>query len=223
MPRPRWSKAAVATAGVAAGLAGALTGLPPAPATAAAQTATPIKHLVVIFGENVSFDHYFGTYPHAANTDGTPFTARPGTPKVNGLEQGHLLTDNPNHFDDGTTANPQRLGPAQAVTCDQDHGYTDEQKAFDGGKMDLFVQHTDREKCAAAGYTEPGLVMDYYDGNTVTALWNYAQRFAMSDNSYNTTFGPSTPGALNLVSGQTGARSTTPPPAGPRARCRAAR
>ena len=31
----------------------------------------PIKHLVVIFDENVSFDHYFGTYPKAANTDGT--------------------------------------------------------------------------------------------------------------------------------------------------------
>ena len=28
-------------------------------------TATPIKHLVVIFQENVSFDHYFGTYPNA--------------------------------------------------------------------------------------------------------------------------------------------------------------
>ncbi len=45
--------------------------------------------------------------------------------------------------------------------------------------------------------------MDYYDGNTVTALWNYAQHFAMSDNFYDTEFGPSTPGALNLVSGQT--------------------
>ncbi len=45
--------------------------------------------------------------------------------------------------------------------------------------------------------------MGYYDGNTVTGLWNYAQNFAMSDNSYDTTFGPSTPGALNLVSGQT--------------------
>jgi len=46
--------------------------------------------------------------------------------------------------------------------------------------------------------------MGYYDGNTVTALWNYAQAFALSDNSYGTTFGPSTPGALNLISGQTG-------------------
>ena len=44
--------------------------------------------------------------------------------------------------------------------------------------------------------------MGYYDGNTVTALWNYAQHFALSDNSWTTTFGPSTPGALNLISGQ---------------------
>ena len=49
------------------------------------RTATPIKHLVVIFDENNSFDHYFGTYPYAANTDGTPFHAKPGTPTVNGL------------------------------------------------------------------------------------------------------------------------------------------
>ena len=45
--------------------------------------------------------------------------------------------------------------------------------------------------------------MGYFDGGTTTALWNYAQHFAMSDNSYGTTFGPSTVGALNLVSGQT--------------------
>ena len=51
--------------------------------------------------------------------------------------------------------------------------------------------------------TDKSLPMGYYDGNTVTALWNYAQNFAMSDNSFGTTFGPSTPGALNLVSGQT--------------------
>jgi phospholipase C len=30
-------------------------------------TTTPIKHLVVIFGENISFDHYFGAYPKATN------------------------------------------------------------------------------------------------------------------------------------------------------------
>jgi phospholipase C len=72
--------------------------------------------------------------------------------------------------------------------------------------MDKFVENTSTDACGAAGdprYRAPGLTMDYYDGNTVTGLWNYAQHFAMSDNSYSDTFGPSTPGALNLVSGQT--------------------
>lgn len=46
----------------------------------APSTATPIKHVVVLFDENVSFDHYFGTYPQAANTDGTKFKAAKNTP-----------------------------------------------------------------------------------------------------------------------------------------------
>ncbi|MDQ6936320.1 MAG: alkaline phosphatase family protein [Actinomycetota bacterium] len=174
-------------------------------ATAGPATATPIKHLVVIFQENVSFDHYFGTYPHAANPAGEPaFRAAAGTPKVNGLTRA-LLTANPN------TANPQRLDRSQALTCDQDHDYTAEQKAFHRGLMDKFVQNTQVTDCTAPEVSKPGLVMDYYDGNTVTGLWNYAQHFAMSDNSYGTTFGPSTPGAINLVSGQThGGYAVTP-------------
>src|SRR5208282_5357249 len=48
-----------------------------------------------------------------------------------------------------------------------------------------------------------GLVMSYFDGNTVTALWNYAQNFVLSDNSYGSTFGPSTVGLMKLMAGQT--------------------
>jgi phospholipase C len=49
-------------------------------------TATPIKHLVVIFQENVSFDHYFATYPVALNPPGEPFFRVSGDrPSVNGL------------------------------------------------------------------------------------------------------------------------------------------
>ncbi len=157
-----------------------------------AKTATPIKHLVVIFQENIAFDHYFGTYPYAQNPAGEPkFTAKAKTPSVNGLSQS-LLTNNPN------LANPRRLDRSEALTCDQDHDYKAEQQAFDHGLMDKFVQYTSGGSCK-----DPSIVMDYYDGNTVTGLWNYAQNFALSDNSYGTTFGPSTPGALNLISGQT--------------------
>ncbi len=165
-------------------------------ASASAST-TPIKHLVVIFQENVSFDHYFGTYPNALNLAGEPsFKAAPNTPSVNGLSEA-LLTNNPN------SANPTRLDRSQPVTCDQDHNYKDEQSAFDHGLMDKFVQTLNGSSC-----TDKSIVMDYYDGNTVTALWNYAQHFAMSDNSFGSTFGPSTPGALNLIAGQTHGATT---------------
>jgi phospholipase C len=176
-------------------------------ATANAQTTTPIKHVVVIFDENASYDHYFGTYPNATNTDGEPFYASPNTPDVQdtaGLTT-QLLTHNPN------ASNPQRLDPDNindVLTCDQNHDYTPEQNAFDGGKMDQF-EATDGT--ATASGTSPtgqacsaSTVMDYYDGNTVTALWNYANAYAMSDNYFDTEFGPSTVGALDVTSGNTG-------------------
>jgi phospholipase C len=53
-----------------------------------------------------------------------------------------------------------------------------------------------------AGVTTTAFVMGYFDGNTVTGLWNYAQYFALNENSYTSQFGPSTPGAINLIAGQ---------------------
>jgi phospholipase C len=111
---------------------------------------------------------------------------------VNGFTDA-LLNNNQN------LANPFRLGRTQVVTCDQDHNYQAEQQAFDGGLMDKFVQFTGN---GGAGCMA-NQVMAYFDGNVVTALWNYAQNYAMSDNSFGTTFGPSAVGAVNLVSGQT--------------------
>ncbi len=197
--RHRFLPMGAAAVAAALGLSGG-GGLPQARASA---TATPIEHVVVIFQENVSFDHYFATYPNATNPAGEPrFDAAPDTPTVNGLT-GALLTNNPN------STNPFRLPRSRALTCDMDHNYTDEQKAFDSGLMDKFVEFVGR----SGTHCQPGGidVMGYYDGNTVTALWNYAQHFAMNDNSFSSTFGPSTPGALNLVSGQThGATLTSP-------------
>jgi len=181
-------------------------------------TRTPIKHVVIIFQENASFDHYFATYPDAKNSDGTPFTAHEDTPTVNGLTDGNsrfpervnvgLHDFNPNvqvgppsGLDPNGDANPFRMRHDQIVTCSNNHDYKGEQMATDSGFMDKFPQNNvNGAGCALDGST----VMGYFDGNTVTAMWNWAQRFAISDNSWGTTYGPSTPGALNLVSGQTG-------------------
>ncbi len=197
----------LATRALAADPVGATA--PADPSIAEDVTATPIRHLVIIFNENISFDHYFATYPKAANPAGEPaFTAAPGTPEVNGLLQHDLLTSNPNftNKENGADAvNPFRLDRAQAATADQNHAYTAEQQAYDGGKADLFPKYTGKGSAGGPGaFGTKGQVMGYFDGNTVTALWNYAQHFAMSDNAWTDTYGPSTPGALEVVSGQTG-------------------
>jgi phospholipase C len=181
-------------------------------------TATPIKHVIVVFGENISFDHYFGTYPNAAG-----FTPAPGTPVANNLSTPldplnnfaplvgvDLLNNNPTAANplNGTSAiNPFLLsGAAQAWTPDMGHNYKPEQQASNGGAMDLFPDFTGTAgppPNAPPAASTTGLVMAHYDATTVSAYWSWAQNFAMSDNSWTTVFGPSTPGVMNLVSGQT--------------------
>ena len=70
--------------------------------------------------------------------------------------------------------------------------------------MDRFVQFTSGN-CAIPGAsdTSPGIGMDYYDGNTATGLWNYAQHYGMSDNSWDATFGPTMIGSLNMFGATT--------------------
>ena len=192
------------------------------------RTATPIKHVVVIFQENVSFDHYFGTYPKAMNLAGeTPFAASQHTPKVNNLvnplDVNHnfgplagvdLLNHNPNSNPNAPAApnnnkisgagasNPFRLSPSQALTADQGHNESPEESAYNNGLMDGFPAFVGTAGPPPTGIGTKALVMGYFDGNTVTAMWNYAQHFALNDNNYTTQFGPSTPGAINLISGQ---------------------
>src|SRR5215472_2930127 len=146
MRRPRLIYAiGVATATLAfmtGGVAAASSGHQAAPAAA---PATAIKHLVVIFDENISFDHYFGTYPFAPNPAGEPaFHATAGTPTVNGLYSnigtsgptGPLLSSNPNE------SNPLRLDRNDPMTCDQGHGYSSEQLAADHGAEDAYPANT---------------------------------------------------------------------------------
>ena len=98
--------------------------------------ATPIKHMVVIFPENISFDHYFGTYPHATNPPGEPkFVASPNTPMVNGLSPGASHPQCERCESGERRGCDQSISPrsSQAATADQDHAYTPEQMAFHAG------------------------------------------------------------------------------------------
>jgi phospholipase C len=183
------------------------------------KTKTKIKHLVVIFNENRSFDHYFGTYPFALNPPGEPaFVPAKDTPIPNNfISHPELLTANPNlnPANGAGATNPFRLDRSQSNTASQSHNYTNEQKAFDNGNADLFPLNVGSDfisgltnlnapaPLGSPAFNTTGQTMGFFDGNTVTAMWNYAQNFAMSDNAWSDTFGPSTPGLLNMFAGQT--------------------
>jgi phospholipase C len=187
-----------------------------------------IKHVVVVFQENVSFDRYFGTYPKALNPSGeTPFTASKDTPKVNNLATRldmnknfkplagiDLLNNNansnpnaaaaPNNSKTNSASNPFRLSPSQAITADQGHNEGREESAYDNGKMDGFPAYVGNGSIGGKS-----LVMGNYDGNTVTALWNYAQHFASNDNNCTTRFCPLNATRAQPVSGQTNSFAET--------------
>jgi phospholipase C len=119
---------------------------------AAPTTTTPIKYVVVIFQENNSFDHYFGTYPNALCPAGTassaaicfqfpasgesPFVPLPNTPSVNGITPA---------VSNVSAVPPFRLDRSQAVTCDQDNAYNAEQNAYNSGAVNLFPANASLE------------------------------------------------------------------------------
>jgi phospholipase C len=139
-------------------------------------TTTPIKHLVVIFQENVSFDHYFGTYPYDVNpTTGAQSLFRAGAVDPIGINNyianPTLLTTNPNAQNtlnnappaaghsvpvrSGGAVNPFLLVRAAATTDDQDHSYPAEQRAFDAGAMDPFPHYAGQGSAYSASSTNP--------------------------------------------------------------------
>lgn len=177
------------------------------------KTTTPIKYVVVIFQENNSFDHYFGTYPNALYPSGQPVSAQypagespfvplPNTPSINGITPA---------ISNLNAVAPFRLDRSQALTCDNNNGYNAEQIAYNSGQVNQFATTSGTGKDPNGNPCTPDLSMGYYDGNTVTALWNYAQYFAMSDNYFDTEFGVTEEGHQNLVAGQTHTASTNLP------------
>jgi len=220
---------------------------PTTPTTTAAlgTPVTPVQHLIVIFGENISYDHYYGTYPsvaysaanpaNAKEIDQTNFSATATAPANNNLvaplnpstwaplASPTLLGANPNSatgsgaaYNGANAVNPFLLWNDQAATADQNHSAKPEQIAYDNGLVDQFPGSTGTTSTVPAPVSSDttadltkGQVMGYFDGTTVTALWNYSQNFAMNDNAYTSQFGPSTPGALNLISGQTNGLAQT--------------
>jgi phospholipase C len=165
-----------------------------------------VKYVFVIFQENRSFDSYFGSFPGANGLFSQPASQTLGfTQPIMGVD-GKM-----------GTITPFRLGPDQyaADLDDVDHAHinmAEKMHVVDHeAKMDRFAL-LEEQKYVKKGTTKPTLMarqfgeldMAYEDCDTIPFLWNYAARFVLFDNFFQSTIGPSTPNAIAMIAGETG-------------------
>ena len=182
-------RAAVAVAAVGAGCACVAA---VAQASPIDDTLARIRHIVVIYAENRSFDNLYGLFPGADGVGQAPKEAgtqrdRDGSvlpvlpPVWNGAGPdfdprfGTALPNGPFRIDEP----PARLAPSLA-TRDLMHRYYQNIEQIDGGRNDRFAAVSD------AG----GLTMGYYDGSAL-ALWQLAREFTLADHFFMGAFGGS--------------------------------
>ena len=170
--------------------------------------------MFVIFNENNSFDHEYGTFPG-----------------VNGLfsdgQNPRSAADTPGFYQTYTDVNgaihkvqPFRVGPQQNATFvdSTDHSHTGL-----AAKLNVVRRRRRRwmasprtnttRKAGSAATAAPrqakatefaNLVMSHVDCDTIPFFWQCANRFTIFDNIFATEDTPSTPNAIAMIAGQSG-------------------
>ncbi len=187
-----------------------------------------IKYVFVLFQENRSFDFYFGTYPGAKGLFSQPASETPGfkQPIVN--VDGSVSLISPFKIPQSVTA----TGGSTVLLYPEDTDSVNHGHAAIDAKLDLNannVAQNDRYAFTEEGlsgtlsynsttgtYSYSGplpslaqkqkgeLVVSHVDCDTAPFLWNYADKFTLFDNFFDTVIGPSTPNAIAMFSGQSG-------------------
>jgi phospholipase C len=183
-----------------------------------------IKYVFVLFQENRSFDFYFGTYPGANGLFSQPAAETPGftQPIVN--TDGTVSLISPFKIPQSvtaTTGSTVLLYPEDTDSVNHGHAAIDEKLDLNAGNVAqndryAFTEEGLKGTLSADGTTYTGplptlaqkqkgeLVVSHVDCDTAPFLWNYADRFTLFDNFFDTVIGPSTPNAIAMIAGQSG-------------------
>jgi phospholipase C len=189
-----------------------------------------IKYVFVIFQENRSFDHYFGTYPGAdglfsrpaaatlgftqaiRNTDGTYGTISPFLIPRTVIDRNGKAV--PIYPEDTASVDHSHLGmvnsahfAADRKTAGNDAYALDEERLGYDAAGAIVATATGAAPTANPSLAQKQmaeLTMGHLDCDTIPFLWQYADRFTLFDNFHQTTIGPSTPNAIAMIAGQSG-------------------
>lgn len=178
-----------------------------------------IRYVFVLFQENRAFDFYFASYPGAdgiysrpadqiagftqplVNVDGTiatisPFKIPMTIKDVNGktvpLYPWDIASSNHGH-----TAIAHKLDlDKDGIARNDRYAVTEEGLALIDGKPSK-LPTLERKQFGE-------LVMSHIDCDAAPFMWQYADRFALFDQFFDTVVGPSGPNAIAMISGQSG-------------------
>ncbi len=180
-----------------------------------------IKYVFVLFQENRSFDFYFGSYPGAngiyQQANGSPANpAGYNQPFV--TSSGQVTTIHPFKIPNAVRdvhGNQVPLYPADIASVD--HSHTGMNKSLhdvngvaqnDGYALDnegvSIINGVPSVTPTLAASQMGELAMSHIDCDVAGFLWNYADRFTLFDNFFDTIIGPSTPNAIAMIAGQSG-------------------
>jgi phospholipase C len=192
-----------------------------------------VKYVFVIFHENESFDHYFGTFPGA---DGL-FTAPPGrkpAKKTPSFVQEYLDTNldvakispfllpqavttaggsivpvypadeiSVDHSHQGM-ANSLHIDPATGFAANDRYALDQEGLTTDSSGNIVTPSGASPTSITLAQQQKAEIDIGHIDCDTIPFMWAWASRFALFDNFHQTIVGPSTPNAIAIIAGQSG-------------------
>ncbi len=169
-----------------------------------------VKYVFVLFNENESFDHEYGTFPgvNGLYSDGRRARVAPTN------TQSYTDVNGGSH-----SVTAFRIGPQQNATFmdSVDHSHTglasklhvvDGAPRMDGFSQDEYSKYAKSSSASSAqqkqGAQFASLVMSHIDCDTIPFFWQYANRFTIFDNIFATEDTPSTPNAVAMLAGQAG-------------------
>ncbi|MEL9970804.1 MAG: alkaline phosphatase family protein [Metallosphaera sp.] len=158
-------------------------------------TATPIKHVVILMLENHAFDSLFGTYPFGypvIENNITLSLMRPVNYIYNVSLLQELINDRGNvswiSLPDGNGV----LHPYYAnstVLKDPVEGYVNYHEDWNWGKMNGFVNGSGPQSLAYVSYEQ------------VPVLWDYAEEYVLFDNYFSATLSVTVPNRIAMITG----------------------
>ena len=192
-----------------------------------------VKYVFVIFHENESFDHYFGTYPGANGL----FSAPPGAAPANAMPSfvqkyldtslntvtispflmpqavttggGQIVPIYPadlisvDHSHQGM-ANSLHVDPTAGVAANDRYAMDQESLTTDGAGNIVTKTGAAPTAVTLAQKQKAETDISHIDCDTIPFMWSWAKQFVLFDNFHQTIVGPSTPNAIAIIAGQSG-------------------